>query len=117
VPARVQTSARIGGAAAHNGPRRTEARPSASAVVHATGPGVAHTLAMFDTDAVFHAPMSALKADAEWNACAQKPHAVHADGQGSHGLGFRVQAEPAARARQRVRTQPIHHHRTLCTHS
>jgi hypothetical protein len=65
------------------------------------------------TRAVFHAPMLALKADAEWNACAPKPHTVDADGQGSHGLGFRVQAEPAARARQRVRTQPIHHHRTL----
>ena len=64
------------------------------------------------TDAVFHAPMFALNADAnkEPNACAPKPHAVHADGQGlarSRVSGF--QAEPAARARQRVRTQPIHH--------
>jgi hypothetical protein len=40
---------------------------------------------MFDTDAVFQAPMSALNADAERNACAPKPHAVDADGQGSHG--------------------------------
>jgi hypothetical protein len=105
--------ARIGGAAAHNGPRRIEARPSASAIVRAAGPGAAHTLHKFVTDAVFHAPMSALNAEVEpvANTCAPKPHAVHADGQGSHGLGFRVETEPAARARQRVRTQPIH--RTL----
>ncbi len=60
VTARVRTRARIGGAAAHNRPRRTEARPSASAVVRAAGLGAAHTVAMFDTDAVFHAPMLAL---------------------------------------------------------
>jgi hypothetical protein len=96
------------------GPRRIEARPSASAVVRAGGPGAAHTWYMFDTRAVFHAPMLALNADAEVNACAPKPHAVDADG---HGLarfrvsGFRPspQHEPA----KRVRTQPIHPHRTL----
>ncbi len=76
------TRARIGGAAAHNRPRRTEARPSASAIVRAAGPGAAHTLVNVVTAAVFHAPMLALKADAELNACAPKPHAVHADGQG-----------------------------------
>ena len=76
------TRVRIGSAAAHNRPRRTEARPSASAIVRAAGPGAAHTKAMFDTDAVFHAPMFALNADAEPNACAPKPHAVDADGQG-----------------------------------
>jgi hypothetical protein len=63
VPARVR--ARIGGAAAHNGPRRTEARPSASAIVRAAGPGAAHTEDNEVTQAVFHAPMLALKADAE----------------------------------------------------
>ncbi len=42
------------------------------------------------TRAVFHAPMLTLNAFAELNAYAQKPHAVHADGKGSHGLGFRV---------------------------
>ncbi len=82
VPTRVRTRARIGGAGAHNGPRRTEARPSASAIVRAAGPGAAHTWFNAVTDAVFHAPMSALNADAEENACAPKPHAVHADGQG-----------------------------------
>jgi hypothetical protein len=43
VPAHLRTRARIGGAAAHNGPRRTKARPSASAIVRAAGPGAAHT--------------------------------------------------------------------------
>ncbi len=56
--------ARIGGAAAHNRPRRTEARPSASAIVRADGPGAAHTPAKEVTAAVFHAPMFALNADA-----------------------------------------------------
>ena len=55
----------IGGAAAHNRPRRTEARPSASAVVRAGGPGAAHTAYNVVTAAVFHAPMLALNADAE----------------------------------------------------
>ena len=82
VPALVRTRARIGGAAAHNRPRRIEARPSASAIVRAAGPGAAHTPYNVVTAAVFHVPMSALNADAEKNACAPKPHAVHADGQG-----------------------------------
>jgi hypothetical protein len=81
--------------------------------VRAAGPGAAHTPYNEVTRAVFHAPMLALNAFAESNACAPEPHAVHADGHGSHGLGLRIQGEPAARARQRVRTQPIHHHRTL----
>ncbi len=89
-PARVRTRARIGGAAAHDGPRRIEARPSASAIVRAAGPGAAPTWDNEVTAAVFHAPMLALNADAEENACAPKPHAVLADGKGSHGLGHRV---------------------------
>ncbi len=64
------------------GPRRIEARPSASAIVRAAGTGAAHTELTLDTDAVFHAPMLALNADAPTNACAPKPHAVDADGQG-----------------------------------
>ncbi len=62
---RVRTRARIGGAAAHNRPRRSEARPSASAIVRAAGPGAAYTAVNVVTDAVFHAPMFALSADAE----------------------------------------------------
>ncbi len=62
------TRARIGGAAAHNRPRRTEARPSArpsaSAVVRAAGPRAAHTQYNVVTRAVLHAPMLALNADA-----------------------------------------------------
>jgi hypothetical protein len=63
-PARVRTRARIGGAAANNGPRPIEARPSASAIVRAAGPGAAHTSDNEVTRAVFHAPMFALNADA-----------------------------------------------------
>jgi hypothetical protein len=59
------TRARIGGAAAHKPPRNTEPRPSASAVVLAAGPGAAHTADNVVTRAMFHAPMFALKADAE----------------------------------------------------
>ena len=90
VPARVRNArTRIGGAAAHNRPRNTEARPSASAVVRATRPGAAYTEDNVVTRAVFHAPMLALNADAAENACAPKPHAVHADGKGPHGSRFR----------------------------
>ncbi len=93
MPTRVRRCARIGGAAAHNLQRRIEARPSASAVVRAAGPGAAHTWYNVVTDAVFHAPMFALKADAHANACAPKPHAVDDDGQGLARFrvsGFRV---------------------------
>jgi hypothetical protein len=88
--------ARIGGAAAHNPPRRTEARPSASAIVRAAGPGAVHTPAMFDTDVVFHAPMFALNTDAPQNACAPKPNAVDADGQ--RLARFRVSGSGRARS-------------------
>jgi hypothetical protein len=47
-------------------PRRIEDRPSASAW-RAAGPKAAHTMYMFDTEAVFHAPMFALKAGNELN--------------------------------------------------
>ncbi len=75
-------------------------QPSASAIVRAAGPEAAHTACNEMTDAVFHAPMFALKADAEENACAPKPHAVDADGQGlarCRVSGFRPspQNEPA----------------------
>jgi hypothetical protein len=65
VPTRVRTRERFGSAAAHNRPRRIEARPSASAIVRAAGPGAAHTEDNVMIDAVFHAPMSALNAEAE----------------------------------------------------
>ncbi len=101
-------------AALHSKPGR--ARP---ALVRAAGPGAAHTEAKLDTDAVFHAPMSALNADAYWNACAPKPDAVDADGQGlAHFFrvsGFRPspQHEPA-NACAHSRSIPIAH---SCTHT
>jgi hypothetical protein len=65
---RTHARARIGGAAAHNGPRRIE-RPAERvppAVARRPGrEGGFHTAYMFDTDAVFHAPMFALNAFAE----------------------------------------------------
>ena len=59
------------------------------------------------TAAVFHAPIFALNADADWNACEPnhkrlraEPHAVHADGKGLHGSArLRVRPNPHARAR------------------
>jgi len=118
VPARVRTRARIGRAAAHHRPFCTEARPSASAVVRAAGPRAAHTEDNVVTRAVFHAPMLALNADAELNACAPKPHAVHADRQGLAWFtvsGFRPspQHEPA-NACAHSRSIPIAH---WCTHT
>ncbi len=102
----MRTRARIRNAAAHNRPCLIEARPSASAIVRAAGPGAVHTEDKLDTDAVFHAPMSALKADAEWNACVPKPHAVHADGQGL--ARFRVSS---------FRPSPQHEPANACAHS
>jgi hypothetical protein len=56
-------------------PRATAAHASAtdraqSAAVRA-GPRAAHTKDKPVTEAVFHAPMFALKADADWNTCIQ----------------------------------------------
>jgi hypothetical protein len=61
---------------------------------------------MFDTDAVFHAPMLALNADADRNTCAPRPHAVHADGQGL--ARFRVKG---------LRPSPQHETANACAHS
>jgi hypothetical protein len=63
--------------------RRIEDRPRTSAAVARRRPIAAHTMDIVVTDAVFHAPMFTWKADAYLNACAPKPHAVHADGKGS----------------------------------
>ncbi len=65
----VHTCARIGGAAAHNGQRRIEPRPSASAAVARRGPKAAHTPCNTLTDAVFHALMFVLNADAWASTC------------------------------------------------
>jgi hypothetical protein len=62
---------------------------------------------MFDTDAVFHAPMFALNAAADSNACAPRPHAVHADGTRSHGSA-RISARRSTPAPTRARTCAQH---------
>ena len=111
VPAHVRTRARIGGGAAHNRPRRIEARPSASAIVRAARAGkAAQTDCMLDTDAVFHAPMFALNAVADLNACAPRPHAVHADGTRVHGSSADACAPKHARTHARA------HPRSTCAH-
>jgi hypothetical protein len=68
---RTHTRARIGGAAVHNGPRRTDDPPRLSRLRWraARAGKAAHTLANEVTDAVFHAPMFALNADISLNAC------------------------------------------------
>ena len=65
------TRTRIGGPAAHNGPRRTDDPPSTSRLRWraARAGNAAHTWDNEVTAAVFHAPMFALNADAEENAC------------------------------------------------
>ena len=105
VPTRLRTHprARIGGPAVHNCQRRIDVPPSASAIVRAAGPGAAHTEDNVVTAAVFHAPMLALKADDDLNACAPKPHAVHADGHRLarlrvSGLGRARSTSPPTRA-------------------
>ena len=118
VPTRVRTRALIGGAATHNRPRRIEARPSASAVVRAAGSRAAHTEDNVVTAAVFHAPMSALNRVAASNACAPKPHAVHADGQGLarlrvSGLGRARTTSPPTRAHT---ADPSPSHTGACIH-
>ncbi len=66
VPTRLPTHARarIGGAAAHNGPRRTDDPPSASRLRWraARAGKAAHTPSKFVNRAVFHTPMFALNA-------------------------------------------------------
>jgi hypothetical protein len=87
----VRTRARIGGAAAHNRPRRLEARPSASAIVRrrkarsgayngqvGDGRGVPRA----DVGVEHRRTGERLRAEATtWST---------PTGKGSHGLGFRV---------------------------
>jgi hypothetical protein len=90
-------------ARAHTGPRRTDDPPSASRPRwRAAGPErAAHTDSNVVTDAVFHAPMFALNADADWNACAPRPPAVDADGRRAH-VSARMRGRPIAHARART---------------
>ena len=107
VPTRLRTLARACAsavAAAHNGPRRIDAPaervPPAVARRRAEKP--ARTETMFDTDAVFHAPMSALNADAEWNACEPSNTRSTTDGKACARVG--VDAWAPNRTRTRART-------------
>jgi hypothetical protein len=63
----IYTGERVGGAAAHNAPRRIDDLPSASRLRWraARAEKAAHTQDNEVTDAVFHAPMFALNSDAE----------------------------------------------------
>ena len=61
--------ARIGGAAAHNGRAASKTGRARPPRWSAAGRKAAHTAPKEVTDAVFHAPMSALNADASANAC------------------------------------------------
>jgi hypothetical protein len=100
---RTHTRARIGGAAAHNGPRRTDDRPSASRLRWraARAGKAAHTLAKLVIRAVFHAPMSALNALAPSNACAPSHPRSTPTGRRSH-VSARMRARPIAHVRART---------------
>ncbi len=82
--ARAHTSAHTRERASGAPPRTTaraasntrRARPSSGGAPPGAGKA-AHTCCNVVTDAVFHAPMFALNADAESNACAPEPPAVH----------------------------------------
>jgi hypothetical protein len=104
IRARTHSRARIRGAAAHNGPRRTDDPPSASRLRWraARAGKAAHTPCNVVAAAVFHAPMFALNADAEMNACEPRPPAVDADGRRSH-VSARMRGRPIAHARARAR--------------
>jgi hypothetical protein len=81
--------------APHRRPRR--ARPACAGAP--PGPErAAHTEAMFNTDAVFHAPMFALNAFAERNACAPSHPRSTPTGRRSHASA-RMRGRPIARAR------------------
>jgi hypothetical protein len=91
-------------------PRTTAAHASTtdrarSAAVRA-GPGAAHTRYNVVTEAVFHAPMFALKADAELNACEPRPRRSSAAAGSARmrwrGCG-RAHAHTRARARPHAR--------------
>ncbi len=106
-------------------PPRTTARAASTtrrarppAVVRRRAEKAAHTWSMFDTEAVFHAPMFALNADAALNACEPRPPAVDAaDGRRSH-VSARMRARPIAhahtRAPNRTRTHARAHGRSTC---
>jgi hypothetical protein len=108
VPKRLRghARARIGGAAAHNGPRKIDDPPSASRLrwCAAQAEKAAHTTSIFNTDAVFHAPMSALNAGAERKICEPSHPRSTPTGTRSHGS---ARMPNRTRTRARARTQHV----------
>ncbi len=99
---RTHTRARIGGAAAHNGPRRTDDPPSASRLRWraARAEKAAHTSCNEVTRAVSHAPMFALNIDAPRNACAPNHPRSTADGKALACVGADACAPDRTRTRK-----------------
>jgi hypothetical protein len=85
--------AHIGGATAHIGRACVDDRPSAVRRGARAGPKAAHTASIVVTEAVFHAPMFALKADARKNACEPINATLGGGGRCSHALA-RMRARP-----------------------
>ena len=104
---RTHTRARIGGAAAQNGPRRTDDPPSASRLRWraARAGKAAHTSAKLVIRAVFHAPMFALNAGADWNACAPNHPRSTLSGKALACVGADAWPPDRTRAHARARTQ------------
>jgi hypothetical protein len=104
--AHTHTRARIGGAVAHNGPRRIDdpAERVPPAVARRRAEKAAHTEDNVVTAAVFHAPMFALNADAYWNACAPSHERSAPTGTRSHGS---ARMPNRTRTRARARTQHV----------
>ncbi len=76
---RARTRTRIGGATARTTAAHASATDRAQSAAVRAGPEAAHTESNVVTEAVFHAPMFALKVDAEANACAPI-NATHGSG-------------------------------------
>ncbi len=113
--ARAHTSARTHASAHWRPPPRTTARaaPMTRRARPARGgapPGAgkaAHTWDNEVIDAVFHAPMFALNADACENACAPTPHAVHSRREGAR-MCRRGCVRTRSQTRTRARTDTAH---------
>jgi hypothetical protein len=98
----------------HTPPRHIEDRPSASAALRAPAE-TAHTLENDVTQAVFHAPMFALKAVADRNAC--KPTARRQQRREVliHSVWMRVRPHTHVRARTHARMDAHTRARMWCT--
>ena len=82
------------------------------AVARRPGPKAAHTAPNVVTPAVFHAPMFALNADAEANACAPSHPRSTPTGRRSH-VSARMRARPISHAHARAHGR----NRGACAHA